>query len=580
MAAIIADAPPRPGMDDTLAAKGDPALRSQPGVPGCPGLSPSSRSIGCPVPVDSRGTTGADMTPDITRLLEPPLWSSVGARPQVGRRDLHPEEEHRDMTRLYRDVPLYVSALLLAVAAAVAAGPDENAREPIQGEERAVLTDAPMVPPPITREHATKVIVRLEVTEVELPIAEGVRYTFWTFGGKVPGKFIRVREGDLVEFHLDNHPHNKMPHNIDLHAVTGPGGGASSSLSAPGHSSVFSFKALNPGLYVYHCATAPVAMHVANGMYGLILVEPKGGLPKVDREYYVMQGDFYTKGPTGQPGLQPFSMVKAIDERPDYVVFNGAVGALAGDKALQARVGETVRLYFGVGGPNLTSSFHVIGEIFDRVWPEGNMTTITRDVQTTLVPAGGATIVDFKVEVPGTYILVDHSLTRAFNKGAVGMVKVDGGENKVVYSGKITEEVYLPEGARIRVTEPPPVRPPVKTKKEMVDRGKAVYTTNCAACHQANGQGVPKAFPPLARSDYLNADKARAIRVVTGGLQGSVTVNGEKYNGVMPAWTLADEDVAAVLTYIYANWGNSGKEVSVKDVQTNRAKGSSAKASE
>jgi nitrite reductase (NO-forming) len=344
---------------------------------------------------------------------------------------------------------------------------------------------------------------------------------------------------------------------------------------------VFSFKALNPGLYVYHCATAPVAMHVANGMYGLILVEPKDGLPKVDREYYVMQGDFYTKGANGQAGLQPFSMVKAIDERPDYVVFNGAVGAIAGDKALPANVGETVRLYFGVGGPNLTSSFHVIGEIFDRVWAEGNMALVTRDVQTTAVPAGGAAIVEFKVEVPGTYILVDHSLTRAFNKGALGMLKVTGAENKLVYSGKISDEVYLPEGTRIRMADAPPsVAPPAKTKKELLERGKGVYAANCAACHQASGQGIPKAFPPLVRSDYLNADKERAIRTVTGGLQGPVTVNGEKYNGVMPAWTLSDEDVAAVLSYIYGSWGNSGKEVSAKDVQKHRAKGGSAKASE
>ena len=191
----------------------------------------------------------------------------------------------------------------------------------------------------------------------------------------MPGKFIRVREGDLVEMHLENHPANKMPHNIDLHAVNGPGGGAAASLTAPGHTSVFSFKALNPGLFVYHCATAPVAMHVANGMYGLILVEPKEGLPKVDREFYVMQGDFYTKGANGEKGLQPFSMEKAINEKPDYIVFNGSVGSTIGDQALTSNVGETVRLFVGDGGPNMTSSFHVIGQIFDTVWAEGNMST-------------------------------------------------------------------------------------------------------------------------------------------------------------------------------------------------------------
>jgi nitrite reductase (NO-forming) len=437
----------------------------------------------------------------------------------------------------------------------------------------AILTDPPMVPPPLGRSSPAKVRVNLEVKEVEMRLADGVTYTFWTYGGKVPGKFIRVLEGDEVEFHLNNHPDNKVPHNIDLHAVTGPGGGAAASMTAPGHKSVFSFKAINAGLYVYHCATAPVGMHVANGMYGLILVEPRGGLPKVDREFYVMQGDFYTKGKNGDKGLQPFSMAKAIDERPDYVLFNGAVGAIAGDNALQAKVGETVRIYFGVGGPNLTSSFHVIGEIFDSLWPEGNTELVSRNVQTTMVPAGGSAIVDFKLDVPGTYILVDHSLTRVFNKGALGMLKVTGDENKLVYSGKQMDQVYLPEGTAVRaVEEPVRVKPVAKTRAERIAQGKQVYTTNCMACHQAGGEGIPAAFPPLAASDYLNADKARAIKVVTGGLSGKVTVNGKDYNAQMPAFTLSDDDVASVLTYIYDSWGNSKKDVSAADVRQHKAK--------
>ncbi|HXG46334.1 MAG TPA: multicopper oxidase domain-containing protein, partial [Methylomirabilota bacterium] len=252
--------------------------------------------------------------------------------------------------------PLAATLCAACVAgAALAAETDANKNAPkpidpsIQGEEQAVLTQPPLVPPPITRTHATKVIVRLEVREVVKKLADGVEYLFWTFGGDVPGRFIRIREGDLVEFHLANHPSSKMPHNIDLHAVTGPGGGAASSFTAPGHESQFSFKAINPGLYVYHCATAPVGMHVANGMYGLILVEPKEGLPKVDREYYVMQGDFYTMGKFGEEGLQIFDQSKAVDERPTYVVFNGSVGSLVGDKAITAKVGETVRLYVGNG---------------------------------------------------------------------------------------------------------------------------------------------------------------------------------------------------------------------------------------
>lgn len=268
----------------------------------------------------------------------------------------------------------------------------------VRREEVANLTSPPAVPPPIKRDHPTKVIVKLEVIEKVMQMTDGVDYTFWTFGGTVPGKFIRVREGDVVDFELMNHPSSKMPHNIDLHAVTGPGGGAAASFTAPGHSTTFSFRVLNPGLYVYHCAVAPVGMHVANGMYGMIYVEPKGGLPKVDHEYHVMQGDFYTKGRYGEQGLQPFSMEKAIDEKPDYVVFNGAVGAIAGDNALTAKKGETVRIFFENGGPNLTSSFHSIGEIFDKVYVEGGTALVNHNVQTTLVPAGGSAIVEFKWE--------------------------------------------------------------------------------------------------------------------------------------------------------------------------------------
>ena len=239
-----------------------------------------------------------------------------------------------------------------------------------------ILAQAPNVPPPITRKHATKVIVNLEVREVTKRLADGVEYVFWTFGGNVPGSFIRIREGDQVEFHLNNHQDNKMPHSIDLHAVSGPGGGAASSFTAPGHSSQFSFKALHSGLFVYHCATAPVGMHIGNGMYGLILVEPKEGLPPVDHEYYVMQGEFYTTGQYGEEGLQGFDMDKAVDERPPYVVFNGAVDSLVGDRALTAKVGETIRLFFGNGGPNLTSSFHIIGGQFDTLYEDGTMTNV------------------------------------------------------------------------------------------------------------------------------------------------------------------------------------------------------------
>jgi nitrite reductase (NO-forming) len=463
-------------------------------------------------------------------------------------------------------------------------GPNAKGTDPeIVGEEKAVLTSAPLVPPPITRKTPTKVIVNLEVIEKVKRMADGVDYLFWTFGGDVPGSFIRVREGDLIEFHLGNHPTSKMPHNIDLHSVTGPGGGAASSFTAPGHQSQFSFKAINPGLYVYHCATAPVGMHVANGMYGLILVEPKEGMSKVDHEFYVMQGDFYTAGAFGEEGLQPFDQTKAVNEQPSYVVFNGSVGSLVGDKALKAKVHETVRIFVGNGGPNLSSSFHVIGEIFDKVYQEGGTLPCQQNVQTTAVPPGGSAIVEFKTEVPGTYVIVDHALFRAFNKGALGMLKVEGPENLIVYSGKEVDESYLgsavlSQDSKVQDLEKQKqaaisADPKIAglSKEILMEKGKRVYTQTCFACHQLNGEGLAGVFPPLAKSDFLVADKDRAIRGVIKGLAGPIKVNGKEYNGVMPPVTLNDDQVAQVITYILNEWGNDGGIVTVDEVRKVRA---------
>lgn len=451
----------------------------------------------------------------------------------------------------------------------------KGAMGPVQGEPvKAVLTSPPLVPPPTNRKAPAKVVVNLEVVEKVMPISEGVDYTFWTFGGTVPGSFIRVRQGDMVEFHLQNHPDNKMPHNIDLHAVTGPGGGAASSFTAPGHESQFSFQALNAGLYVYHCATAPVGMHVANGMYGLILVEPPEGLPPVDREYYVMQGDWYTVGKYREKGLQPFDMQKAIEENATYVLFNGSEGALVGDNALQAKVGERVRIYVGNGGPNLISSFHVIGEIFDKVYFEGGDRFQT-NVQTTLVPAGGSAIVEYEVEAPGTYVLVDHSLFRAFNKGAVGMMKVSGPDNLVVYSGKEVDSVYLADKAASAapITQASAAAASgTLTKEQQIAAGKALFQGTCSTCHQLDGKGLPGVFPPLAASDWLMADVDRSIGVVLNGLSGPITVNGQAFNSVMPPMSqLNDDEVANILTYVRNDWGNHGDVVTAAAVAKVRA---------
>jgi nitrite reductase (NO-forming) len=416
------------------------------------------------------------------------------------------------------------------------------------------------------------------VIETVKEISEGVQYTFWTFGGKVPGKFIRVREGDQVEFHLMNHPDNKVPHNIDLHAVTGPGGGAGASFVAPGQESKFTFTATNPGLYIYHCATAPVGMHIANGMYGLIFVQPKEGLPPVDKEFYVVQGDFYTKGKFGEKGLQDFDMEKAIDEHPEYVLFNGSVGANAGDNAMQVQVGDRVRLFVGNGGPNLVSSFHVIGEIFDKVYIEGGTKSINENVQTTLVPAGGSSIVDFVCEVPGVLNLVDHSIFRTFNKGALAQIKVNGDPRLEVFTGNQETKVYMLEGSAIAETDK-------KTDTKVAVQGdiaaatkdgERLYKQNCMSCHMADGAGIPQAFPPLAKSDYMMADRERAISIVLNGLEGPVTVNGTTYNSVMPKLNLNDDQVASIVTYIMNSWGNKADMTTIEDVKKVRASGKGA----
>jgi len=289
------------------------------------------------------------------------------------------------------------------------------------------------LPPPVGARAPKLVIVHLVTEEAEARLAPGVTYTYWTFNGKVPGPMIRARVGDRVQLTLANAPDSLMVHSIDLHAVIGPGGGAALLQVAPGESKTITFKVTRPGLFVYHCATPMVAEHIASGMFGMILVEPPGGLPKVDHEFYVMQSEFYTSGGFGEGGHQQFDAAKLIAEQPTYMVFNGAVNALKSDHPLEANVGDTVRIFFGDGGPNLTSSFHIIGEIMDKAWAWGSLSNPPeRDIQTISVPPGGALIAQFKVHVPGRYILVDHALGR-MTQGLAGYLEVRGTPAPALY---------------------------------------------------------------------------------------------------------------------------------------------------
>lgn len=317
------------------------------------------------------------------------------------------------------------SAIALTAALGLGGAMDVQASD-------SIVRDPAEVPAPITRTEPATVKIELETVERVAELNDGSTYRYWTFNNQVPGPMFRARVGDTVEVSLKNAEDSWMQHNVDFHSVTGPGGGAVATLADPGDTKRFSFKALKPGLYVYHCATPTVAQHIANGMYGMILVEPEGGLPKVDKEFYVMQGELYTEESIGTQGELTESYERLIDELPTHYVFNGKVGGLVKDNPLKAKVGETARIYFGVGGPNKTSSFHVIGEIFDKIYDLGSVKGTTDDVQTVSVAPGGATIAELSFEVPGTYIIVDHALSRV-EKGLAGHIKVDGPENLTIF---------------------------------------------------------------------------------------------------------------------------------------------------
>lgn len=312
----------------------------------------------------------------------------------------------------------------------------------------AEMTQAPQVPKPLNRDYPVRNIVRLEVTETIKTIAPGVNYKYWSYNGSTPGPFIRVREGDEVEVHLKNPSTERMPHSVDFHAVSGENGGKDDTEAMPGTETTMVFTATKPGLYLYHCGSMPSpAIHVAKGMYGLILVEPKEGMDPVDREYFIVQSELYLntngdaahgevneKVANNDPNLATLDFQKASKEQPDYVVFNGAEGTLVGSRGLQAKVGERIRLYVGNAGPNLNFPFHIMGKILDTVYVEGGK-LINHNVQTTDIPAGGAAIIEVNMDTPGDFMILDHALMRSM-KGAMGDLIVEGRKNFRIFQGQ------------------------------------------------------------------------------------------------------------------------------------------------
>jgi copper-containing nitrite reductase len=306
-----------------------------------------------------------------------------------------------------------------------------------------IVRDPTDLPPPVGKRDPSVVHVTLTAEEIigTLDSSAPTTYRYWTFNGKVPGPMIRVRQGDTVQVTLHNDASSHMTHSIDFHAALGPGGGAALTQTAPGQSKTFTFEATTPGLFVYHCGTPMIAEHMANGMYGLILVEPDGGLPPVDHEYYVMQGEIYSGAPIGKQGLQQFSAAKLMAETPEYFVLNGAVGALVTEYPMPAKVGETVRVFFGNAGPNETASMHVVGEIFTRLYELGSLTSSPLSgIQTAGVPPGAAAILEFAAKQPGKFDLMDHAMAR-MAKGDMAVFDVTGPENAgLMHAGPASSE--------------------------------------------------------------------------------------------------------------------------------------------
>jgi len=258
--------------------------------------------------------------------------------------------------------------------------------------------------------------ITLTVEHKTMEIAPGIPYETWTFNGTVPGPTLRVRQGDQVKFTLVNN--GTMEHSIDFHAAQ-TAWNVNYQAVKPGAQFTFTWTANYPGVFMYHCGTPPVIAHIANGMYGAIIVDPAEGLPPA-REYALVQSEFYTK--LGNAGTYQYDGAKAMAVQPDYTVFNGYANQYK-DSPLAANPGELIRIWLVNAGPSEFSAFHVIGAIFDKTYPDGNPKNVEYGRQTVTVPPGGGYMVELTVPDAGLYPFVTHSFADA-SKGALGILNV------------------------------------------------------------------------------------------------------------------------------------------------------------
>ncbi len=423
--------------------------------------------------------------------------------------------------------------VLLLVAPLFAVALDTGREKSESAKLVDVVRDPSDVPPPVTRTSPAVVQVTLTAEEVlgTLDPSSNTTYRYWTFNGKLPGPMIRVRQGDTVELTLRNDGTSHMAHSIDLHAALGPGGGAALTQVMPGQTKTMTFQATTPGLFVYHCGTPMIAEHMANGMYGLILVEPEGGLPQVDHEYYVMQGEVYTTAPKGKEGLQQFSPAKLMAETPEYYVFNGAVDALMTGHVMKANVGETVRIFFGNAGPNQAAATHAVGEIFTKVYEDGTVTSPPlTNVQTAGVPPGAAAILEFAAKVPGNFALMDHSIAR-MSKGLMAAIKIAGQDDgTLMHAGMATpQQVTVAVAGHVSGI----------TDADEAESQKPLAAADPAAATHAMGAMDKASMLHMGMSD-MDAGKMEGIKHATHGTTAS-TMPRAAATGLNGCLTLAPD---------------------------------------
>jgi nitrite reductase (NO-forming) len=416
------------------------------------------------------------------------------------------------------------------------------------GEEH--LSIAPEVPPTIDRSDQRIWDIHIESIEGVCPLDpdKGISTEMWGFriAGEndvtcgSPGPVVRGRVGDVVNITLTNLVSNGRPHNIDFHAVTGQGGGAADLTVNPGETATIQIRLLYPGAFMYHCAFGDVPSHIAHGMVGMFIVDPEEPLPVVEHEWAIMQSEWYISE-AGSDGVAPFDPDALFNEEPSMVTFNGRADALTGDNSLQMNVGERGRIYFVNEGVNLASNFHPIGSQWDLVYPEAathQANRVIRGSQSTLIVAGGGTVVEIDGLVPSTVILVDHALVRTFYKGAIGLLVISGDENPELFGVPGAATPPTSEGG---------------DEGANADNGQVLFAQTCAACHGPNAEGVDGLGPALVANQFVaglsDEDLVEFLKV------GRPADHPDNATGIMmppkggnPA--LSDSDLADIAAYL------------------------------